>query len=644
MRAPSQPALGNTLRALTRPIIAAFLVPGITLLSASNPLNAAQDDLSALFQQAGESFHPVTDEELADARAELTESMEALERFVRPSSANGQRWLSYLKWNELKEALAAEPPDSGAMRATYRRLNQDQSGLEMPRFRRVAGALRRYNQLVQIVSQDDQVGYYRAQLEALENQLNEYRREPSATNEVQIGGRIEFLAGLGRAADLVAALRREFVQPNAFMEVSTALVAAGADPINRSEPVTDCILGVNIRSDAHTTGTVAVASIPSEDKAVLEFISEGRTHSRNRGYKDPAVIRSTSYTDFTATKRVELTDGAFTSTSSHSHATTDTHIHSVAKQGGGFGSRIVSRVGWDRARQNERRAESIAADHAEDRIDRRFNDELGDKLRDARKRYEDEYRRPLARRGELPEHIRFSSSAHSVRLEVAQANRGQLGAAGPPPDAPNDHDITMRLHESAVNNYSASLLGGATASETEPGQDEVDFDVALPSWMEEAWQQRQTDGGQAADAPFKPWSLRFRDTRPLSVNFADGKVKVTIHIARLTSGDESFANWDVTGTYTPDLADGGIVLQRDGDLVMLPANFKGELTPRQVAERRNLEEELNARSAQGRGFPRTVEFQSLQPEGSLADAGALEFNEFNTGGGWLTVAWDRQRK
>ena len=45
---------------------------------------------------------------------------------------------------------------------------------------------------------------------------------------------------------------------------------------------------------------------------MLEFISEGRTYSQNVGNNGPAVIRSTSYTDFTATKRVELTDQAFT--------------------------------------------------------------------------------------------------------------------------------------------------------------------------------------------------------------------------------------------------------------------------------------------------------------------------------------------
>ena len=606
----------------------------------------AQQDRPDIIQSAMESFRPVSDEELADARAELEDSMAALVRYVRPSSRNGERWLRYLRWEELKEALAAEgPPNPGPLAATYRQLNRDESGLELPQFRRVSDALLRYSQLLQLAQQPDQEQYYRSQIERLQSQLDEYRREPSAGDAFEIGSRLGFLAGIGRAPEVVVEVRREFAQPNAFVDISTSLVAAAVEPIDRREWITDCILGTSIRGDAHSVGRVGVASIPSDNKAVLEFVSNGRTRSLNRGTNGPAVIRSTSYTDFTATKRVELSDPAFVARTSRARANTDTHFQSITKQGGGLGSRLVSNIGWKRARENERRAEAIASDHAEDRIQRRFNDELNDELREARQRYEDEYRRPLERRGELPEHIRFYSDRDSLGLEVAQANRGQLAAAGPPPEAPNDHDMTMRLHESAVNNYSASLLGGATASESEPGED-IKFDVKLPKWMKDAWEARQTevDEDAGSDKPFKPYSLRFRDGRPLSVKFTNDEVGITIHIARLTSGDQTFSNWDVTGIYKPELADGGIILRRERDLEMLPANFRGSLSSRQVAERRNLEEELNARSEQGRGFPRSIEFEPLEPEGALADAGPLDMTEFISQDGWLSAAWNRQQR
>jgi len=614
------------------------------VLSATTVGAQDQSDISALFQRAAEQFRPVTDQQVATARAEVRERMNALRRFVRPDSENGRRWLRYLRWDALSTALAEEgQPDFRPLADTFQRLNRDENGLELRPFRHLADALRRYTQLRQFQQQSDQQTFYRNHLERLQTQLEEYRREPSARVGFEIGNRLGLLAGIGQAPELIAVVRRQFAQPNAYLEVSTALVAASAEPIDRHEPVTDCILGTTIRSQTHTVGRVDVAAIPSQDSAVLEFISQGRTFSRSVGRNGPAVIRSTSITDFTAVKRVEFTDAFFRATPSRANATTHSNIHSVTKAGGGLGSRLVSNIGWNRVRQNKSRADAIAADHAEDRIDRRFDGEVNDKLHDARRRYEDEYRRPLARRGALPEHIRFSSHRDRLAIEVTQANQTQLGSSGQPPAAPAAHDLSVRLHESAVNNYSAIVLGGATASESAPGQD-VQFDVKLPEWMKNAWQQRKTSPEQAAapDQPFKPYSLRFRDSRPLTVSFANGKVELTIHISRLQSGDRTFSNWDVTGTYVPELAHGGMILRREGDLVMLPGDFRGTLSSRQAAERRNLEEELNQRSAQGRGFPRTVEFEPLKPEGALANVGPLELRYCTSENGWLTLAWSRQ--
>jgi hypothetical protein len=166
--------------------------------------------------------------------------------------------------------------------------------------------------------------------------------------------------------------------------------------------------------------------------------------------------------------------------------------------------------------------------------------------------------------------------------------------------------------------------------------------------MQDAWQERKTEPAEgtaeAGDAPFKPWSMTFRD-RPISVDFDDNYVKLTTHIAQLKSGDQTFNNWDITGTYTPELdGGGGVVLRRDGDLVVLPANFRGSLTSRQTAERSNLEKEINERSAQGRGFPRTIKFEAIEPEGALANAGPLEVNQITSEDNWVVLSWDRRTK
>jgi hypothetical protein len=603
----------------------------------------AQVDMDALIEKARDDFRPVTEAQLAGARAEARQRMDELERFVGRGTANGQRWLRYLRWDALRSGMSGEAqPALEPLDATLERLNRDENGLELPRFRRLADALERYRNLLAVSQWDNPTQLYAQQLDALKSDIERYRDDATDANEARLAGRLGIIADLRQAPELVAAVRREFARPNAFIDVGTPLIAAGADPVNRMEHITDNILGTRIHGDAFTTGTVEVGSIPSDGKAVLQFGSRGNVVSRNVGYNGPAVIRSTSHTNYTATKRVELSDEAFASHPASASATTDNVIHSIAKRGGGLGSRIVSSQGWRRARASEWRAEAIAADHAEDRIERRFNQDVNQELREARDRYETEFRDPLVRRGQMPESIRFSSDQDSITLEATQASDEQLAAASAPPPAPAGHDLTMRLHESAVNNYTAVVLGGATASETRPGE-EATFNVKIPDWMKNAWEQRKTDSDESTnnEDDFKQWSMTFRD-RPIDVDFEDGQVKITIHLARLESGDRTFEDWDISGKYTPELAGGGVVLRREGDLVMLPADFDGTLSSRQTAERRNLEEELNERSAQGRGFPTTIEFEPIKAEGALADAGPLELNEFSSDDGWLSLAWDRQ--
>lgn len=629
-----------------RPIKLSFIVALWAVMALIAGSAHAQDDISKLIDQSRQDFKPVTERQSAEARAELRRRMKDVEDYIGPSSENGKHWVHYLRWDALKGALADDHPKTvEPFNTTLLQINRNENGLENRRFRRLAKALQRYRDLVAVSSWDKPADIYGKQLDALQHDLQAYRKEPSTRTELALSERIHIIDSIGQAPNLVASLRGELAKPNAFVDISTSLIAASAGPIDRSEPVTDCILGTNVHSNTHTTGKVDVASLPSENKAVLEFQSKGHTWSDSTGFNGPAVIRSTSDTDFTAKKRVELSDAAFVATSAQADATTDLHLHSVSKQGGGLGSRLVSSIGWRKAQASRGQAEAIAADHAEGRVERKFNDELDDEMQKARKRYEEEYRRPLERRGEVPEYIRFKSGKNSIGFEVTQASRAQLGASGDPPAAPERHDMTMRLHESAVDNYTASVLGGATARQTKPDED-IKFDVELPKFMKQVWKNRKTEATNTAttkEEPFKQFALTLQDNRPISVNFAKDNVKLTLHIAKLTSGEKKFENWDVTGTYKPELSDGRVLLRRDTDLVMLPAGFRGQLNPRQVGERRNLEEELNKRSDQGRGFPKTIQFDPVKPEGKVADAGPLNFNTFSSGDGWLVIGLDRQQ-
>jgi hypothetical protein len=607
---------------------------------------AADADLPTLIDAAREKFTPVSESQLAEANTELANSARSLARYLGPQTVNGKKWLSYLRWDAFQKELYSDKPQFEPLVATYEQLNQDQTGLELKPFRSLSAALQHYIDVAVIARQENQAETYGKQLDGLAKELDQYGQQPTASLASAIGRRLDLLAGLGQAPELVAAVRGEFSRPNALVTVSTGLLRdAAAKPIDRDDPVTDVILGTNIRGQGHTTGLVALKTIPNDDKAVVEITTNGRVVSQNVGHNGPAVIRSTGYTDFVATQLIEFTDTSFRALAPKVEATTSSNIHSVSKSGGGLGRRMVANVGTQKAHEKQGQANRIAADHAETRIARRMTDEIDDRLGKAWSRFQNDYRLPLERRGELPEHLHFSSTDDELAFEATQANRSELAAPSAPPEAPSDADLVMRLHDSAVNNYVSALLGGATISETKPGEG-TKANVSLPKAIKDAWKNRMDDkADQAADADFEPWSLTFRRDQPISVSFADGKMQLTIHLAHLKSGDDVFDRWDVTSTYTPELTDGGVTLHRDGELVVLPTGFdaeKGQLSSRQVAVRRNLTKVLTERSDKGRGIPLTIKIDQLEPKDNLEKVGPLPVKEFVSEGGWLTVAWNRK--
>ncbi|MEX2091772.1 MAG: hypothetical protein WD971_03795 [Pirellulales bacterium] len=605
---------------------------------------AADEDFAALVTAAREKFVPISSEQEAAAQAGLVKQAGALERYLRPRSANGKKWLAYLQWDALKKALTAEgEPEFEPLVATYGQLNKDQTGLELKPFRATSDALRHYIDVAVMARQPNQAETYGGQLDGLAKELEQYSSAPTAATGSAIGRRLDLLAGLGQAPELVAAVREEFAQPNALFTVSTDLLRSAADPIDRHDPITDVILGTQIRGQGHTIGTVSLDTVPNADKAIIKLTTDGRVVSQNVGRNGPAVIRSTGYTDFDATQLVEFTATGFRALPAKVSATTRSNIHSVSKAGGGMGRRVVANVGMQKAHEKQGQANRIAADHAETRIARRMTDQVDERLRKAWKRYQNDYRLPLERRGELPRYTRFSTTDTSLAFETTQANRGQLAAPGAPPESPSDSDLVLRLHESAVNNYTAALLSGATISESTAGEG-TKADVTLPPWIKDAWKNRMDEKAEEG-ADFEPWALTFRRDRPITAAFVDGKVQLTIHVAHLKSGDDVFDRWDVSATYTPEMADGGVTLRRDGELAVLPTGFdqeKGQLSSRQVAVRRNLTKVLTERSDKGRGIPLTIKVEKLEPKDDLADVGPLPVKEFASGDGWLTVAWNRQ--
>ena len=616
----------------------------------AGPKALSQDELAPLAEQAKTSFSAVTPEQVAEARQQLEQAVAEFERYLVPESRKSQGWQWYLEWEGLKQGLAdPERPDFEALRLTLSRLRSGAEGTQLAPFRRVAEAIERFVDTVEITRARDQQQVVDQQVDLLLRYLERYGEDHSARARYEVERRLDLLTGLGQSPELVQGVERRFNLANIHIALGERMLGKVASrDVNRVEPVTDCILGTSIFGTGYTTGQVRISTLPSDNRAVLFVHLEGTTHSDTKGYNGPVVITSKGVTHFTARKRVDLEDSNFWNYPASVNARTRSQTCSVDKRGGGLGSRLVEAVGERQVAQKKPQADRIAGQHAEQRIARNLDEEMLPKLQDARYEYLEQFKKPFSQRNADPEFVHFSSTDRSIEVRVLQSGRGLLGADTPAP-AFSSADVSLRLHETGVANVVSALLGGATVSQRARDAD-VKISVTLPKWLDEALDRRneKQQSGEAQEKEsgepqqeFKPWALTLRRGRPVTVEFKEGNLSLTLHAAQIETGDSSYRNWDISATYAPTIDAGGLHLTRQGDIEVIPSRFDpaegGRLTGREIGERSNLAKELNRQAENGRGLKREIHIDPIDLGEGEDYVGTLQFVKAVAESGWLSL-------
>jgi hypothetical protein len=382
------------------------------------------------------------------------------------------------------------------------------------------------------------------------------------------------------------------------------------------------ILGTHISGTAHTLGNVSLDLVPNMDRAELRTMLAGRVFSDTVGVNGPVYIYSNAVTDFHASKTLLMDAGGTTSRPATSHASTSTNVHGIAAQRGG---RLVEKIAWKRVGKQKHEAEYVAARHAEARVNRQFDVQSGDLLTGARSDFNEYFRLPLVRRGEFPRLMLFRTSPAKLHLTVLQANPYQLGAPGGPPQVEANHDVTIRVHESMLNNLAGALLAGVRLTQEDVRQIARDLNEGeLPPKL-----QPQPNE--------EPWSITFANAMPITTQFRDDGFTVTIRGRRFTSGERQFNDMNISVTYKIETADGRARLVRQGDLQILPPGFDPQtdtLSASQTALRRLIQRRL------GDVFEPEIVSEGLQLPGNWEKVGPLALALARAQQGWLNLAWD----
>ncbi len=583
----------------------------------------ALESLSAACKKAKADFRPIDQSDVQQAKNLLIEALDKLDQRLAQAGDNGQAWRGFLEVAALREHLSRDAePDKNLLGRIRARYNSGHDGLELVWFLDVQTALHNYLAMNAAVDNPKVRAEFEKQMDRLAASLETYATKPTTEDALVISESVRWLQQAKQAPALVEAIQSRFVQPNLLAEISPAVLGAGiAEPVDDTTPVRDCILGTSIYGTAHTVGQTSVALVPDPNFGVLDAIFFGTTESDNVGYHGPVTIYSSATTNLAARKRIWIHPEGLSSYPGVSSATTAVAICDIQSN---KGRQFIERMAWKRSAKQQGTAECIASRHAEQKLNERIDQQAAEALDRANRDYVEKFYRPFNERKLFPQKLQFSTTEQAVRLVGLQAGGGKLAAPGAPLSVAEGADLSLRIHESMINNLAFDALAGRTVYEEKLQQAAIDALGRLPDEMK-------------GDDDGKPWAITFAPRQPISVTFADDGLKITLRGVRYMRGAEAHPAMNVSASYKIEKSQRGFKAVRQGEIQVFPPDF---VPGTQIDARRQVIRTLLEKRFE-KVFKPELLGEGFELSGKWKAAGKLLPIQVECRDGWLVIAWKR---
>ena len=318
-------------------------------------------------------------------------------------------------------------------------------------------------------------------------------------------------------------------------------------------PVVDTIQNVPVRGQSLSASDISVRMIPDPSHIRLALEVNGEVASLTRSTAGPATFYTDSESSYFARKPLEIslrgiqmwpTEVAVDNRSQLRQIATDFDRLPIFGQV----ARNVARTKHDEqmpAAEAEVR-EKIAA-KARERVDQEATAEVSV----AAKRLHEELLGPMDSLLLDPMLVSAETTDMRFSARIRLAGPDQLGGHTPRPQAPSDSLASVQIHESLLNNVLARLeLDGQT------------FDLAsLGRRLSERLHRFQP---KPVDPDQEDVKITFAAKDAVHVRCNDGRLEITLAIARLSKGSRHFKDFQVRAFYKPVVEGRSIDLSRDG--------------------------------------------------------------------------------
>lgn len=579
-------------------------------------------DLVAAATAAKSEFVPLTKEKVASAKKTLATSIATLEKHLYGAGkANGEAWKKYLDWPTLTAIAASDtPPKADDLSIVMAKLASNKAGIEKAPYQAVRKNLATYVGLLQVSTDEKLSETYAAKLDALIKLLGDYSTAPTTDNALAIGQILSWLDAAGQAPQLTSTIHSQLSGDNLLASVSHRFAAAGfEEPVDRTTPVRDVILGTNIVGTARLQGQTRLEFVPSETSARMAIHLEGTAASTNVGTNGPVTLYSNGLTNVKASTYLTMTDAGLSYELANACCTTSTTFTGLCAK-----CNLIAKIGWKQAYKKKSQGEAIASSHAEVRIEQQMNQQAAEAVTENNTKFIDRLRKPLQRRGGFPKSLVFSTVKERAFAKIKQAGKTQLGAPANAPAMEGEFDVAVQAHETVVTNFGQAVLGGVTLT------DEMLVDILVNELQSEVPEELQITDDK------DPWSITFAEEVPVRATFSTEALKLAIRGTRFTRGDQRFSEpIEISAIYKVERNGDGTKLTRQGD-VEVTFLARERLGPTQIGFKTFLRRKFEAM------FKPEFASEGIALKGRWEKAGKLSLKQLTMNNGWAVLGWNLQ--
>jgi hypothetical protein len=324
--------------------------------------------------------------------------------------------------------------------------------------------------------------------------------------------------------------------------------------IDEQFEIRDRMNGAFINGSANLNGRVSLELVPNPEQATFEMHFDGLMRSDTIGHSGPVGFSSDGLTRLNGQKRIVADADGFRAMPATAHATTSLHVgHVWSSFALPLKDRIARRIGSRRLREGRPSNERTVSAKAKENLTDRIEQEAAILIDVLNETYVEKIRIPLTKEGIFPADLRLSSTRDHFCIQATQASLGQLAASSRPPRQQFKSDIVLVMHESLINNSTATTLSGQTIKSEELAAVLAQMLGTVPAGFE------SVNGD--------PWALALADNNPLEFRVSEGEVRVTIRCQGIASGDKHYnVPFAVGARYRIGIEGNAIALDRLGDL------------------------------------------------------------------------------